>query len=429
MWGALALLTWLTLAGACLPMNLEASSCGESIEADTRAGPAEHITEIRIQGNYRTPPDEIQRLAGVQVGDAIQDETLRSIQKRLLDTGRFDDVVVEKRWRTIEPGEDVVVVILVQEHRSGSAGVLGRAMQALGNPMILPVLDYEDGYGLSYGARLSPPDLLGKSTHVSVPLTWGGTRQAAVDITRRFDGGPLTSIAGGVSIRERENPYYREEDTRRTVSARVQRSLGSWFRTGASADWNDVEFAGVHQRFVAWGADVAFDTRRSVTFPRDSIYLLAGWERLNIDTAPDVSRYRTEARAYIGLAGPTVLAFHALRAAASGPLPPYEQYLLGGPSSVRGFRTGYEAGDALVAGSVELRIPLTSPLSFGSAGARAFADSGAVYHAGERLSGAVFRTGIGGGVFFSASLFTVNLDVARGLDSGYRVHGMGGLRF
>ena len=120
--------------------------------------------------------------------------------------------------------------------------------------------------------------------------------------------------------------------------------------------------------------------------------------------------------------------------ASSGPAclsrrPRTEQFLLGGASSVRGFRAGYDAGESLLTGSVELRLPLTSPVSFGSAGASVFVDTGAVTGAGRRLRDATFRTGIGGGLFFSAAIFRLNLDVARGLDEGYRLHVSAGLHY
>jgi len=427
MWDALITLAWLTVTDA----RSQAAVQAPSRDAQTTSAPApgERIAEIRIQGNYRTPQDEIERLASVRVGDPVQDDTLNAIQKRLEDTGLFDEVSVHKRWRTIEPGADVVLLILVRERPSGSSGPLGHVTRALGNPMVLPILGYEDGYGLSYGARLSPPDLLGEKTHLSIPLTWGGTRQAAVEVDRRFASGALTSLSANVAIRQRENPYYDEDDTRRIVGARVQRTLGPWMRAGASAGWTDVEFAAVRQNFLTWGADVSFDTRSSLDFPRNAVYLQAAWERMDVDEGPAIDRYRTEARAYLGLTGAAVLALRAVRADASEPVPPYEQYLLGGSSSVRGFRAGFDAGDTLLAGSAELRVPLTSPVSFGSAGAKVFADSGTVYGDDERLGRAVFRTGIGGGLFFAARLFSLDFDVARGLDSGYRAHFSAGLRF
>ena len=53
--------------------------------------------------------------------------------------------------------------------------------------MFLPIVSYSEGYGFTYGARASFVDVLGEGGRVSVPLTWGGTRRAAVEIEKTFD--------------------------------------------------------------------------------------------------------------------------------------------------------------------------------------------------------------------------------------------------
>ena len=51
-------------------------------------------------------------------------------------------------------------------------------------------------------------------------------------------------------------------------------------------------------------------------------------------------------------------------------------------------------GDTLVAGSVEVRVPLTSPLNVGKLGVSAFVDVGTVYDKGERLNRSAIREGV-----------------------------------
>jgi hypothetical protein len=255
-----------------------------------------------------------------------------------------------------------------------------------------------------------------------VPLTWGGTRQVAFEVTRPFERGPITYASASVALRERDNPFYDLDDTRRVISARVERSFTGWLRAGATGSWTDVSFGDIDERFTDWGADIALDTRKTTDLPRDAVFVQLGWNRLNPDSGSAIDRFWTDARGYVGLFGGTVLALRAVRRDPSAPLPVYEQPLLGGALSVRGFAPGYDAGDVLVTGSAELRIPLTSPVSFGSAGATVFTDYGAVYSDGTSIRDATFRTGVGGGFFFSAAFFSASLDVARGLDRGYRAH-------
>ena len=111
------------------------------------------------------------------------------------------------------------------------------------------------------------------------------------------------------------------------------------------------------------------------------------------------------------------------------PLPPYLQPLLGGMSNLRGFKAGAAAGDTLVAGSVEVRAPLTSPLSIGKFGVNAFVDVGTVYDNGQRLGDQTLRRGIGGGVWFSAAFLRLNLAVAHGIGATTRVHFGAGVSF
>ena len=117
----------------------------------------------------------------------------------------------------------------------------------------------------------------------------------------------------------------------------------------------------------------------------------AGWQWLDPGhRGATISIPQIDARGFLGLFGRTVLAVRARYQGASAAVPAYAQPLLGGVGSggvgsVRGHRVGARAGDRLAAASVELRWPLTSPLSVGTMGARLFFDTGATYNVNERL--------------------------------------------
>jgi outer membrane protein insertion porin family len=110
-------------------------------------------------------------------------------------------------------------------------------------------------------------------------------------------------------------------------------------------------------------------------------------------------------------------------------LPPYERFLLGGADSLRGYRAGTFAGDALGAASAELRVPVNSPLSFARMGLDAFVDVGGAFDHDTRVRDASFHPGYGGGAFMFASVFQINADVAVRRGGGVRVHIMSGFRF
>ena len=72
-------------------------------------------------------------------------------------------------------------------------------------------------------------------------------------------------------------------------------------------------------------------------------------------------------------------------------------------SNLRGFEAGTAVGDTLVAGSVEVRAPLTSPIRIAKFGVNAFVDVATVYDTGSRLADQTFNEGFGGGIWFSAA--------------------------
>jgi outer membrane protein assembly factor BamA len=374
----------------------------------------EVIGEVRVHGNHTTPDADVLSLAGLAVGTAITGDTLTQAEKRLRDAGRFSNVEIRKRFRSLTDPSDVLLIVLVDEVVGVSSTDLTPSplKRFRGAGMWLPVLDYADGYGFTYGARVSFVDVLGRRSRISIPLTWGGERRAALEVERAFDRGPLSRIEGTVSLTRRENPHFIIADTRRTVQLRGERTLTSWLRAGANVGMTNVRFGTLDQSHTATGVDVVVDTRRDPAFPRNAVHATVGWESLRFDTRPHASRRSSDVRGYVGLIGSSVLALRMSATQANTALPEYEQPLIGGTSLLRGYRFGYRAGDNLAAMSAEVRVPVTSPLSFGRFGVKGFVDYGTVYPHGAKLKDQAFDRGIGGGVFLTATVMRMGLDVA-----------------
>jgi hemolysin activation/secretion protein len=176
------------------------------------------------------------------------------------------------------------------------------------------------------------------------------------------------------------------------------------------------------------GAHVTFDTRIDPSFPRNAVLTQLGWERVAFPSG-HAGRTLLDARGFVGLFGSPVLALRAQMARADAALPPAEQPLLGGGSTVRGYRAGNRAGDSLAAVSAEIRVPLTSPLNFGRFGVKGFVDAGTVWLAAQRLADQPWDRGIGGGVFFGASVLTFDIDVAWPEHGNPRAHFSLGVTF
>jgi outer membrane protein assembly factor BamA len=392
----------------------------------------EVIAEIRVHGNHTTPDAQVTTLAGVSPGQALEPGTLAAIERRLRASGRFDTVEVRKRYRSLDDATEVALVILVQERAAAVAGDLplpGPLQRARRSMMFLPILDYADGYGFTYGARTTFVGALGRDGRLSVPLTWGGTKRAALEAERGFLRGPVHQLRGGVGISRRENPHYDIDDDRREVWLGATREIVRRLRGGVTTGVSDVTFGTLEDRFTTVGGDLTLDTRADPIFPRNAVLARAGWDAMALRGGPTVHRASAETRGYVALVGQSVLSARVRYDGADRPLPPYARLLLGGADTLRGHRAGAASGDRRLVSSLEVRVPLSSPLSVGRLGVSAFGDAGTVREHGERLLDGRFRAGIGAGVFLLSPFLQLSVDVAHGIDSGTRVHFSSGITF
>ena len=386
---------------------------------------SEVVTELRIHGNYSVPDADVMQMAGIAPGDRIGPETLDAIVARLRATKRFDDVEVRKRYRSLSRSDEVTLILVVRERPAAATGnrVVRALYAASHQTLFMPILDYTEGNGVTYGARFSLVDVLGERGRLTVPLTLGGTRQAALELEKRFDAGVVHAVRGGLSTSRREHQHYRVDDRRTEVWVGADRQVVDALRVSAYAAWSDVRFGLISDRIVTYRVGLELDTRRNIGFPRDAVFARAVWQWLDAaGGAAAMSQPQLDVRGFIGLFGQSVLAFRAQGQGASAAVPAYAQPLLGGAGSVRGHRVGTRAGDRLAAASAELRFPMNSPLSFGRAGVRLFVDTGAVWDVDERLRKTRFSQGVGGGVCLSAAFVNLQLDLAHDLRGGARLH-------
>jgi outer membrane protein assembly factor BamA len=396
--------------------------------------PQEIIRDIRVHGNVATSDEEIRKIAGVEIGAPLLADTVTTAAERLRATKRFVRVDVLKRFASIDDPTQIVLVIIVDEgavkiERTGDSDSPVRVVKTRGHRlMFLPIITAEDGYGLIYGARIGVPNPAGKNSRLSFPLTWGGDKRAGAEIEKDFDGA-LTRLSAGTSINRREHPYYDEDEDRGRIWARAERELVRSVRVGATGGWQHVSFLGSDDSFGHAGADVVVDTRRDPMLARNAVFARAAWTHYDFASGPSNNRSELEARGYVGLIGQSVLVLRALRDDATDPLPPYLQPILGGLANLRGFRAGTAVGDTLTASSVELRLPLTSPLEIAKLGVSGFFDAATVYDKGGRLADQTFKKGFGGSVWVSAAFIRFNLAVAHGIGSSTRVHFGGSLAF
>jgi outer membrane protein assembly factor BamA len=396
---------------------------------------AETVVDVRVHGNQVATDAEVIALAGVTTGDRFTAATIDDVTKRLEASGKFDHVTVLKRFASIEDPSRILVMIVVDE-----GPVRVQLGEKPGDPvtivkrgflrdfMYLPILDWEDGYGGTFGVTVSKVNVTAPRGRVSAPLSIGGTKQAGLVFDRPMTSGPFTLVEVGGNVQQQTNPAFTLDDTRRRVWGRVERGMGPW-RVGATGMWQHVSFAGADDDLRSASADVTLDTRVDPVLPRNAVFATASVEHISFASGGGTNRVTAEGRGYVGLIGQTTLAIRGLAANADHALAPYLQPMLGGWDSVRGYEAGAFVGDTLLAGSLEFRVPLTSALHVAKIGVSVFVDSGTVYAKGESLSTATWHTGTGGGVWVAATILQFGVSVAHANGGGFRVNVGGGLTF
>jgi len=410
-------------------LGLGGTVSAATAQTSTPAG-GEVIAAIRVHGNHTTPDDDVIRLAGVAPGQPFTPTTLDSVAAALRKSGRFRSVEVRKRFVSFDDPNAVILVIIIEERLGISVGepTPGPMRRLRAGTMWLPVLNYEDGYGWTYGARFAFPDVLGRGTRIAIPLTWGAEREASASVEHTFDRGPLTRIIGTGGVWRREVPAFDTPALRTGGTLRLERAFTSSVRAGFEGGAEHVSYDTVDQAQHHIAADVVFDTRKEPTFPRQAVFAQAGVDWLWSGGAA-IARPRADLRGYLGLPARFVFVVRGLYQGASDPLPPWEQPMLGGTASLRGFRVGYRYGDQLASVSAELRHPLSSPLSLVKMGWAVFTDAGTTYAAHTSLADARFDQGVGAGVFLTAPVLSLRVDVAHGISAGTRGHVSIGVRF
>jgi hypothetical protein len=375
-------------------------------------------------------------------------------------------VEIRQRSRSIADPSRVAIVILVAELASvrpvdiGVPTVPGPLGRLRSQTMFLPILSVDDGYGLTYGLRTSFVGGRRSSTRLSVPASWGGTRQFAVEAERTVvhggaptqeasidEAGPpagrragthraVTRVRGSAGLWRQEHPYYERGQYRQYLDGEVSYRPRSFVGVGGIASLSAVRFGDVDDRMTSGGVFAEVDTRRDPLFPRHAIYARTTWTRVDF-ARPEQSgippgarsRWQHDLRGYVGVIGQVVLAARLQIDAADAPLPAYAKPILGGADTLRGIRAGFGVGDNLWASSIEARVPFTSVLRSTRLGVLAFYDTGATWDHGQRWRDQGREQGVGGGLFLINPFIQFQLSVARGLDRSTRVHASTGVSF
>lgn len=404
------------------------------LAAAPAAAQQEVIVAIQVHGNTLTSDADLIRASGLVERASFSDALLPDAEARLRSFKRFDRVEVLKRYASISDLTQILIVIRVDEGpvRLVPPGVPGQAPSVARrrrlSVMFVPILGAEDGYGVTYGVHFAITGHRNTTQRVIVPVSWGGDKRAAVELQKEFSRRFAPQVRTGMLVQRRNHPFFDADAARKRVWGRAEWPLGKRIRAGSELAWQRSTLLGEDRKSRSIGADVIVDTRVDPLVPHNAIYVRAAVDRLQFT---DRSALKTEidANGYIGIYRGTVLALRALREGISRPAPAYFKSVLGGSRNLRGFRAGDSIGDTLVAGSAELRVPLTSPLHVARFGTSIFMDVGTAYDKGQRVRDQRLKRGIGAGVWATAPLFHISAMVAHGMGATTRAHIGAGFTF
>ena len=294
--------------------------------------------------------------------------------------------------------------------------------------MWLPILRFEDGYGFTYGARMSLVNVLGKRSRVSVPLSWGGERRASVEVERGFEHGPLTRVLATGGVWRREHPSLDIGDRREGATLLAERAVTPWFRVGVTGSLQSIHFGDTEDTLRTAGFEATLDTRGDPAFPRNAIYASLGWIVSGSITRPTRIASVPMSAAFSACSDRACSRCGCSRSAARIRCPS-----LNSPCWAARRHSAASA-----------RLPLRRSARRGDAGAahpdlvaaehrprrhRHLRHSGATYDAHTTLDHAKFDTGIGAGWFLQLPVLSFRIDVAHGLGGSTRAHVTLGVTF
>lgn len=381
----------------------------------------------KVKGNTKTKERVILREMRQKPGQPFNSKLARRSMQRVYNLGFFEDVNIK-----LNPGVDpnaVVVELDVKEKRTGSFGigagyssedgVIG--MVSLGDTNFRGTGDAisvtyetsgddEDAHGYSISYR--HPWIDQKETVGTVRIynrtyeyddydTDGDLKETYM---RKYSGGEITLgrpvseySTNYVTLRNRKDQYVRHVDD-------------GWYAS---------------RKGTAWERD-NFGTTRSVTLEhvtdtRDNIYNPTTGGRISLSGEVaglggdfDFQKMTIEDQRYHKVGHAQVLALRAQYGIGHGHISEFNQYKVGGQSSLRGYREDQFRGNRMALATLEYRFPIVSKVQ-----GALFTDWGGAWNDG--VTPKDIKGSVGVGLALNTPLGPLRLDYGRGRDGG-RVH-------
>ena len=413
----------------------------------------------KVKGNTKTKDYVILREMRQKVGEPFNSKKARRSMQRVYNLGFFEDVNIK-----MNPGVNPNAVIMevdVKEKRTGSFGIGAGYSSEDGLLGMLSVSDTNfrgtgDAVSISYEVSGDDTDAHGytfswrhpyidKKETVGTFKIYNRTYETddydyngdlIEEYMRKYSGGEFTFgrpaseySTNYVTLRNRKDKYVSHESD----EDGWPRDGSTDYSTGNGYDFN---FSTAEQN--AW-RKYNFGTTRSlgfdhVTDTRDNVYNPTTGRRIAISTELaglggdfDFQKISIEDQRYIKVGRSQVLALRGMAGYGHGHISEYNQFRVGGQSSIRGYREDQFRGTKMVLGTIEYRFPLISKVQgaiftdWGSAWDITGPNGDPFHHPNGYKDDFQMKGSFGIGVALNTPMGPLRLDYGRGSDGG-RLH-------
>ncbi len=388
------------------------------------------IEAIRFAGLQKTREVVVRRYLTVQPGEVFNLSQLNRDLQRIFDLGLFESVRAQPQPGTTP--DSAVLVIEVKEARTGQLG-FGLGYSSVDG--LLGFLEFRDrnwqGLGQTLAARIErgvQPGATNLNYELSFNEPFLDAARDVLDISlfsrtsteQEYIGSSLNSrfqLLRTGSFAQVTRPI----DATTSLSVRVRSELANI--TPLPIDPNNPSSPANPPslfspgRVVSLGLSATRDTRNDRFTPISGAKAVLTTELALQPLGSDFAftKYSVEYQQFFPVGSASTFLVRFLGATASGTLPLQEQFLLGGPSTVRSYGAGRFRGDSILVTNVEFRFPLGSILEFlGEMQGIVFADAGTY-----RLASAPFAdpvSGYGVGIAVKTPVGPLRIDLAFGVE-------------
>lgn len=399
---------------------------GAADRARLRVRIAEGTVEaVRLSGLRKTRESAVRRHITVKPGDVFNVNALNRDLQRLFDLGLFESIRALPQPGTTS--DSVVVVVEVKEARTSQ---IGGGVGYSSDEGLLGFVEYKDrnwqGFGQTVTVRAERGVQLGAQRfdyELSFTEPFFDPQRTALDLSLFSRASVEREFSGGVAVSRFELQrtgslisLTRPLDPITTASVRLKSELTTF--TALPLDPNDSSSLVVPPSLLTPGRVVSLQLS-AVQDGRDDRFAPTRGQRIALTTDFSLTalgsqfgftKYALDYQHYFPWGKDTTLVGRLFYGASSGTLPVQEQFILGGPSTVRAFAAGRFRADSMVVANVEFRFPFSTLFrQLQDVSGALFVDAG-----NAPVSVTDLKVGYGFGVAVKTPLGSIRIDLAFG---------------